>query len=97
MGRYLHWKQAVMKKIILLVLIFFSICAGCFAQEAETDAGVVLEEAVSTGSTTTEETEIGATEDAIGVPEPVEGADEQAIEENSEDGPSTSSGTTEWG
>jgi membrane-bound lytic murein transglycosylase D len=84
-----------MKKIILLVLIFFSICAGCFAQEAETDAGVVLEEAVSTGSTTTEETEIGATEDAIGVPEPVEGADEQAIEENSEDGPSTSSGTTE--
>ena len=37
MGWHLHWKQAVMKKIIVLILIFFSICAGCFAQEAETD------------------------------------------------------------
>ena len=77
-----------MKKIIVLILIFFSICAGCLAQEMEVDADVASEEAVSTGSTTTEETETV-------VPEPVEGADEQAIEENSEDGPSTSSGTTE--
>ena len=78
MGRYLHWKQAVMKKIILLIFIFFSICAGCFAQEAETDAGVVLEEAVSASSITTEETETV-------VAEPVEGADAEPLDENPEE------------
>ena len=95
MGWHLHWKQAVMKKIIVLILIFFSICAECLAQEIEADAGVVLEEEVSTNSTTTEETEIGVTEDAIGVPEPVEGVDAEPLDENPEDSPSTSSGTTE--
>lgn len=80
-----------MKKIIVLILIFFSICAGCLAQEIETDAGVVLEEDVSTSSTTTdnstttEETETVVPENANVVPEPVEGPDEQAIDENLEE------------
>ena len=91
MGWHLHWKQAVMKKIIVLILIFFSICAGCLAQEIETDAGVVLEEDVSTSSTTTdnstttEETETVVPENANVVPEPVEEPDEQAIDENLEE------------
>ena len=39
-----------MKKIILLIFIFFSICAGCLGQEKETVEG----EGGSTGSTTTD-------------------------------------------
>ena len=73
MGWHLHWKQAVMKKIIVLILIFFSICAGCLAQEAETD------------DVSAPETEIVVPETEIVVPEPVEGVDTEALDENPEE------------
>ena len=90
MGRHLHWKQAVMKKIILLLLIFFSICAGCLGQEKETVEG----EVVSTGSTTMD---ISTTTDISNSTDISSGTDFSINEEDlGEGGPSINSGTTDF-
>ena len=71
MGRNLHWKQTVMKKILGIFLIVLSICTAGFAQEetavvepVETTIEDEINDVVSTSSTTTDDGSITTDEEA---------------------------------